>query len=527
MDKIQMIPFLIILCFYLYIPSKQAIHMLQQNRYQPRRYIVWLRLEVQRKYTQIFQLLLCFMGMYGLYFVSHEDIPSFLLMLLLLIYSYVIYKKEERTVYRKPLVFTKRVQRLCIAFYILHIGCLLLAVCNISLNTWIFILPFLYFIPWLTIVLVVLCMHPIEERIRQYYIHDAMKRLRQHQDLCCIGITGSYGKTSVKTILYHVLADTYYTLMTPHSYNNQMGITLTIRNHLQSLHEIFLCEMGADHIHEIEQLMEFVQPTIGIVSAVGPQHLQTFHTLGNILHEKMQMIERLPCNGIGIINIDNEYIRDYHIKNTCRIVTYGIHEEAQYQACNIHYSKEGTTFDIVHDHTSYAFCTKLLGEHNVLNITCAIALARLQQIEWQTLQRLIRSLDYVEHRLQLRETARYTILDNAYNSNPEGANYALDVLFQLEGKHIIVTPGFLDLGELSVRAHRRFGEQIASHVDVAVLVGAQQTKDIVVGLRAKGFPLSKLHVVNSIEEAFTIVEKESDSSTTVLLENDLPDAFNH
>ncbi|MCB6288998.1 UDP-N-acetylmuramoyl-tripeptide--D-alanyl-D-alanine ligase, partial [[Clostridium] scindens] len=75
--------------------------------------------------------------------------------------------------------------------------------------------------------------------------------------LSIVGITGSYGKTSVKTILNELLSDVYYTLMTPGSYNNQMGITLTIRNKLERLHEVFLCEMGADHVKEIHDLMQF------------------------------------------------------------------------------------------------------------------------------------------------------------------------------------------------------------------------------------------------------------------------------
>ena len=104
---------------------------------------------------------------------------------------------------------------------------------------------------------------------------------------------GSYGKTSTKNILYHLVNDTFMTLKTPHSYNNPMGITKTIRTMLQPIHEVFLCEMGADHVHDIEELMEFVQPSMSIVTSIGSQHLQTFHSMENIQKEKMQMIEKI------------------------------------------------------------------------------------------------------------------------------------------------------------------------------------------------------------------------------------------
>lgn len=527
MDRFQSIMLVVILLFFFYTPTRQAMHMFQQNRYQLPRYIVWLKQEIVYRRKKILFTFLCLMATYGLYLVSSNDLPSILLLLLLLIYSYIFFRMEDQRNYRKPMVFTHRIQRLLCAFYVFYFIMLLFMVWVVSLDVWIALIPFLYFMPWFALIAIALIMQPIEERIRRYFVHDAQMLLRRHKDLCIVGITGSYGKTSVKNILHTLLSDTYYTLMTPQSYNNMMGITLSIREHLQNLHEVFLCEMGADHVHEIERLMEFVKPRFGIVSAVGPQHLSTFHSLDNILHEKMQMIEKLPANGVGFINIDNELIRSYTIHNTCRIVRYGTREEADVRVCDIHYTKNGSSFTVVCDNERYVFTTRLLGRHNILNIAAGIAVARTMHVEWDVLQKLCASLDYVEHRLQVRNGGRYTILDNAYNSNPEGADASLEVLAQMEGKRIIVTPGFLDLGEEGMQAHIRLGQQIASCVDEVVLVGEQQTKDIVKGLRKKQFPLTHLHVVQGIDEAFALLNNLADTDTTVLLENDLPDAFNH
>ena len=341
-----------------------------------------------------------------------------------------------------------------------------------------------------------------------------------------IGITGSYGKTSVKTILNELLSGVYYTLMTPGSYNNQMGITLTIRTKLQHLHEVFLCEMGADHVREIHDLMQFVKPRYGVVTSVGPQHLATFGSMDNILHEKMQMIECLPPDGTGFVNRDNAYIQSYTIKNKCHIVWFGMHESADYRCSNIRYSEEGTSFTVTAENQEHSFHTRLLGKHNVVNITCAIAVAHTLGISWEIMALAVEKLPYVEHRLQVRKSF-CTLLDDAYNSNPEGARCALEVIKQMKHKRFIITPGFLELGEKQEEEQYTLGQEIADSVDVALLVGRIQTKSIVKGLQARQFPAQNIYICDSFQEALSIVQKQADPQDCVLLENDLPDAFNH
>ena len=98
--------------------------------------------------------------------------------------------------------------------------------------------------------------------------------------------------------------------MTPASYNTPMGITRTVREMLKPIHQVFVCEMGADHVGDIEELMNFVHPTIGVVTSIGPQHLNTFGSQENNVNEKMKMIEMLPEDGFGVLNYDNPFIRD-------------------------------------------------------------------------------------------------------------------------------------------------------------------------------------------------------------------------
>lgn len=527
MDELQNVVLFIVLLLFLYTPSKHAAHMFQQNHYQGIRYLHWLWKEIGCEKKKIAMRMGCLMATYGLFFVAKENVPITLLILLLMIYTYVFMRMEDRLQYRKPLIFTHRMQRLLLACYLCYaiLLCLLMHVC--ILPVWIAIVPFLYFMPWILLLMVAYAIQPLEKQIQRFYMQDAKRQLRLQSKLCIVGITGSYGKTSIKTILCAVLCESYYTLMTPQSYNNRMGITVTIRTQLQKLHEIFLCEMGADHVHEIEQLMRFVAPTYGVVTAIGPQHIATFHSIEAIIHEKMQMIERLPADGIGFLNMDDANIRSYSIQNNCSLIYYGMCEDADYRVMHVQYTRRGSTFCILHEDKQYLFSTKLLGRHNVINIVGAIAIAHTFGVAWEILQQRIEVLDYVEHRLQLRQYRRYTILDNAYNSNPTGAQVALEVLSQMAGKHIIITPGFLDMGSEEKKAHVRLGKEIAQCVDEAILVGKNQTRDIVDGLRLQQFPFKHIHVVNGIEEAFALLATLADPQTTVLLENDLPDAFNH
>lgn len=527
MDKLELFFFFIAYSLYLYIPTKQSMHMYQQNRYDLVRYAVWMRTACKDARKRIIGSFLCFATCYGLLFVSIEHLPDLLLLMLVFIFSYISYKIEEEKEYRKPLVYTNRIKRLFTGFYIGYCILFIIMIAVDSTQVWIIVTPFLYFFPWLFIYMVGNVMKPIETSIRNHYAKEAKDLLREHNNLSIIGITGSYGKTSVKTILYELLSDSYYTLMTPHSYNNQMGITLTIRQSLQHLHEIFICEMGADHVHEIRDLMQFVRPQYGVVTAVGPQHLQTFHSIENILHEKMQMIEKLPYNGVGFLNKDNAYIRSYKIHNHCDIIWFSIHQKCDYQACDITYSPQGSTFSILYRGKKYPFHTKLLGEHNVLNITCAIAVAHSFDVTWLILQQAIERLPFVEHRLEVRKTASYTILDDAYNANPQGAAYALDVLKQMPGKRFIVTPGFIDLGDQQEKEQFRLGKKIAECADEVILVGRKQCISIVKGLEDAHFEAEHLFIADSIHEAFAFLQTHATQNDVVLLENDLPDAFHH
>ena len=517
----------IIYCFSFFAVSfifiKHTLHMFQQNRYELTRYTKWLfsfkPFFIELSITYICLMIICIF------------IPRYyghvLCILISLLFAALFIYNETNKKYVKPLVYTARIKRTLILFVVLFIVIVYLLLGKFSEK--ISIVGIISIIlPSLLIYFVALLLKPLEYIIKKRYENEARSILNKHTDLIKIGITGSYGKTSTKNIVSQILNDTYYTLQTPLSYNTPMGITKTIRENLKNTHEVFVCEMGADHIGDITYLMNMVKPKYGIVSSIGPQHLNTFMSIDNIVREKMREIEMLPEDGVGIINLDNEYIANYPIKNICKVISVGINNQnSDYLAKNISYLKDGTSFTVEIKNEEYKFETSLLGEHNILNILLAIALSVELKIDPNKIVEAVRNLKPIEHRLEVKKINGYSFIDDAFNSNPSGSLYALKALSMMPNKRVIVTPGLIDLGEQENRANYDFGKNMYGLVDFVILVGKSQTKYIYKGLSDVNFNLENVVILDSIYEAFTYVYEHFSKEDTILLENDLPDAFNN
>ena len=370
---------------------------------------------------------------------------------------------------------------------------------------------------------------PMENSIRLGFINDARRIVKESPSLDVIGVTGSYGKTSTKHALNAILSEQFNTLMTPESYNTPMGITITIRNYLKPIHSKFIAEMGAYKVGEINELCEIAYPKYGVLTSVGPQHLETFKSIDNVKKTKFELIEYLPEDGIGFINIDDENIRDYYENNfsgKCKVYTYGIEQEADYRASEIVVSEKGTTFAVTfRDGSIHYFQTKLLGLHNIYNTVASIALGNELGIPVEKMQVAVRKMKPVSHRLELRRNGNFTIIDDAFNSNPVGSKMALEVLGQMFGKRIVLTPGMVDLGEAQYELNKAFGTYMKDTCDYVILVGKKQTEPILDGLKEVGFPEEQITVAENLTEAFKVMYEVVEPGAFVLIENDLPELF--
>ena len=436
---------------------------------------------------------------------------------------------------KKPLKITARVWRIIatgsiLMLLIAGLGSLFLKASGIMLLSQItgWLLTFNLF-AYLLMLLANQLNKPMENSIRLGFINDARRIVKESPSLDVIGVTGSYGKTSTKHALNAILSEQFNTLMTPESYNTPMGITITIRNYLKPIHSKFIAEMGAYKVGEINELCEIAYPKYGVLTSVGPQHLETFKSIDNVKQTKFELIEYLPEDGIGFINIDDENIRDYYenkFSGKCTVYTYGIEREADYRASDIMVSEKGTTFNVIfRDGSVHQFQTKLLGRHNIYNTVASIALGNELGIPVEKMQVAVRKMKPVTHRLELRRNGNFTIIDDAFNSNPVGSKMALEVLGQMNGKRIVLTPGMVDLGTAQFELNKAFGTYMKDTCDYVILVGKKQTEPIQEGLKEVGFPEDQMTVAENLTEAFKVMYEVVEPGAFVLIENDLPELF--
>ena len=435
---------------------------------------------------------------------------------------------------KKAFVMTPRVKRLyAVAFFVLT---LILLVVSGRINPELrttsdkiriaFVMIFPALLP-LWIALTGLLAWPIEKGISELYFRDAQRILKARKDLIRIGITGSWGKTSVKFALGTILEEKYHTMITPASYNTPMGVTKVIRSGLEPGHRIFVAEMGARHVGDIKEMCRLVHPEIGVLTSVGPQHLDTFKTLERVIKTKYELIDALPSDGQCFFADDSDICRNLYDNTTKPKTISGL--DSAYDdvwAEDITYSPEGTVFVLCTRKARIRCRSQLLGELNIRNILLCCAVAFHLGLTPEQIARGIEKIRPIEHRLQLiRNPGGMSVIDDAFNSNIKGAKQAFQVLKSFPGKRIVVTPGMVELGEKEFEMNREFGRAMADCCDAAILVGKKRSYAIEEGLRDRAFAEDCIYVVSSLEEATELTRKMAAPGDTVLFENDLPDNY--
>ena len=440
---------------------------------------------------------------------------------------------------KKPLVMTERANRLFRCNFLINV--ILLAAFTSSIHLIFNSIPIstisflafsfiFYYLQPITVYLSTAIMNPYEAHINRGYYLQAQNKIMNRKDLTVIGITGSFGKTSTKFTVATILSEKYKVLNTPESYNTPMGLSKVINNELKDDVQVFVAEMGAKKIGEIRELAELAKPKIGIITSIGPVHIETFKNIDNIMKTKYELIEELPTDGIAIFNYDNEYVRKLADKTFKEKILYGIElkDKVDIYVDDIEISEKGSSFTLKHkDGRSIRCTTKLLGKHNIYNILAGVAAALAMGLNFEEIKEGIAKIEPVEHRLNLIDSPTgVIIIDDAFNSNPEGTKAALEVISQFkEGKKFIITPGMIELGEMEDRYNKEFGANIGKVCDYAILVGEKRTKPIYEGLKESNFKEDHIFVVNSLDEATKIIGNLAKPKDVVLFENDLPDTY--
>lgn len=382
-------------------------------------------------------------------------------------------------------------------------------------------------------------MQPVEAYFRRRFVNKARDVLAEVNPVV-VGITGSYGKTTTKNYLAHILSGRYKTYPTPKSYNTLMGVTLAINNDMANDHSIeyFICEMGAYITGEIQQISELTHPTISIVVEVGPQHLERFGTLENVATAKYEIIKALPPEGVGVFNWDNPYVRQMYERGypKTRLAVSRVVDPAnipadgpRFIASEISETLNGLKFMVMDRQTGdkELFDTTLLGEHNVTNVLLATAVAVHEGMKLRDVAFRVRALKPAESRLVRQTTAQgITIINDAYSANPTGVVSALKALaLHQTGRRLLITPGMVELGPLHEAENKKLGIEAAKYASDIILVGANQTAPIKAGLSEANFPTEHLKTVEKLAEAVEWYQANLKAGDTVLFLNDLPETY--
>ena len=531
-----------------WLTMRYNMHMFQLNVYINGEQRAWIKKNFHLQWILVFAMVLGIVRMLAVLTKAGWlmwVLDAFIWLTLITII--LVYRVMKDMHQKKKLVFTPRVKRMiaCIAVLCVIFMAATLIIGGLAPASG--VLVFLVGSQLWMQMLARTINQPIEKGVNQHYINDAMRILKSNPDMTVIGVTGSYGKTSVKFVLQTLLQQKYSVLVTPESYNTPMGVVITIRKHMKPSHEIFVCEMGARYVGEIKEICDIVHPDHGIITSIGPQHLDTFGSIENIKKTKFELADELPEGGMLFLNGDNVYINDYlnsrggdtgaadnGLAGARKTGGYGnvtfYYSEADgegYTASDVKVSSLGTDFTVTApDGESERYQMKLIGAHNVINVMGAVAVANRFGIALKDLRIPVRRLRPAPHRMEIKAGGEVTIIDDAYNSNPIGSRAAVETLALFDGIRILITPGMVELGEEEAEYNRLFGTYAADCCDWILLVGAKHTEPIREGIMSKGFSEKRCLTFDKVEDAINYAYKiKGQGHKYILLENDLPDNY--
>ncbi len=374
---------------------------------------------------------------------------------------------------------------------------------------------------------------PVAVFLKGRIFERARLKREQYKNLFVIGITGSFGKTSMKEILAHILGEKCNVFSTPDNVNTEVGIAQAMLHGLKNDHEIFIAEMGAYRIGEIAVICHFVKPNMGILTGISPQHIALFGSLRNIQKAKYELIESLPEKGLAIFNGDNEHCRTLFrlCKKPKRMYTSNPLEVALPHlvfAQKVKETKSGTIIEVQEGGRAVmSISVPLLGRHNAETVIGAMCVARSLGMTFEEIAKGCQTLQAPPHTLQLRKGIKHTkIIDDSYSANPDGVFVALDILKRTEGgKKICIFYPLIELGELGAQVHAKIGAKIGATCDYCIVVGQDFFSVISKEAKDAGMHKDALFCIPDGYIAMRKAQELCNEGDVILLENRVPEVL--
>jgi UDP-N-acetylmuramoyl-tripeptide--D-alanyl-D-alanine ligase len=397
-----------------------------------------------------------------------------------------------------PLAWTDRLRRLAlVTAAILILG----YVAGAALDVPVLIVVTLY-LTFRVVDLSLWLLRPHERRVGTRWVEKAADKLGS-MDLDIVAITGSYGKTTTKEYVAHLLAGSKRVVASPASFNNRMGLARAVNENLTPGTEVFVAEMGAYGPGEIAELCEWIPPKVAAMVAIGPVHLERFKTEENIVRSKAEILDRAE---IGVICVDHPLLARLAAERSLAMAIFEVSGEGGISIGG----------ERVMDTPVGVFGA---------NLAVALGICLALGVELEDVAPRVSTLPRAEHRQSVAAAASgFTIVDDTFNSNPAGARSALDTLAELGagGRTAVITPGMVELGPAQDEENRVFAEAAAEQVDHLVIVGKTNRSSL---RRGSVNRKASVTVVDSRDEAVAWARANLGPGDAVLYENDLPDHY--
>ena len=537
---ISSIMLLIALFLFIFYRGKAFLMFFQQEEYDGRRFLNWVTAKgaFDKRTTLIVILGLVFKTLYIGEFKEYEQGMNLSISAYLFIlsggFSYGAWiSRYHLQNAKKALVITTRAKRIFSIYFILFI--LIIYIKSIigyefsQTSDAILLLMFLQ-APPIFIILSNTLLIPIEALIKAGYVREAKAKLKDYNPII-IGITGSYGKTSTKHILNHILSTSYQTLATPGSVNTEMGICRTILEDLQPEHKYFIAEMGAYGEGAISKLCDLCPPKFGIITGIGVAHFERFKSISSVFKTKFELAEAVKkAGGYTLVNdaaIPSDLIDPRLQKDKSLVPIGSISDKAgTLSFLNIKEKRDGLHLNLSIKEKDVSFFVPIYGTQQAGNIALSIAMALRLGYPISTIKAALKTLPQTRHRQEVTlSKSGPSVIDDAYNSNPLGFMGALDTLNILGsegGKRILITPGMVELGGEHDPKHLEVGTFASERVDIALVVTPNRIPTFVEGLKGGN---TQVELFDTQEEAETRAKALAGDGDIILFENNLPDLF--
>ena len=500
------------------------LHMFQQEEYDGARFLSWMA--STRAFDRRASLVVAALYALSLLYPSPPILVAAFMAVALLLAAYR--EADPRKTGKKALAMTQRAVRI----YRLAFGLLMLAgLVLVALSAPpVLVILLVQAVP-LALVAAVKLLQPQEDRIQRGFWSEAHEKLKRLAPTV-IGVTGSYGKTSTKHILGHILEATGSALITPGSVNTPMGISRIVRERLEPFHRNFVVEMGAYGPGSIERLCRLAPPDIAVVTAIGPAHYERFKSLDTVAKTKFELpAAAIARGGKAIVNdgvlafADARAFTDSH---RASMVLVGEGEGSDAHIEDVHQGKDGLTVTLAYQERTHVIFAPLYGLHHGLNMALAFVTALAMGVDPETATVALRSTPQIAHRLEVkRQSDGTTIIDDGYNSNPAGFAFALDLLPLLAGeggRRILVTPGMVELGDAHEEEHRKIGAKAGGAVEILLAVAPERIGALIEAYKAAR-PDGEVVECQGFKAAQAWMGANLRSGDVVLIENDLPDLY--